>query len=228
MEDKLIRLTEKVWYYPYEEERDRPNLGYVRGETKSFAIDAGHSRAHTRAFYRAIEEAGLPLPSLTILTHWHWDHTLGLYATRGLSLANKRTDRYLRALREKLDREGNGALFRLDEKIQKEYADGAPVVVTFPDKLFTGEVRLDAGNCPVRVFEAVSPHTDDATLIEIPGERILFTGDAECGTFPTWEKDMKLAAGLMDEIYNAEADICVGGHWAPRTKQEALDDLLGE
>ena len=40
---KLERLTERIWFYPYEEERDRPNLGYVRGDHWSLAVDAGHS-----------------------------------------------------------------------------------------------------------------------------------------------------------------------------------------
>ena len=67
----LIRLTERIWYYPYEEARDRPNLGYIRGDRWSLAVDAGHSDAHVAEFYQALYEAGLPLPKLTVLTHWH-------------------------------------------------------------------------------------------------------------------------------------------------------------
>ena len=29
---KLNRLTERVWFLPFEKERDRPNLGYIRGD----------------------------------------------------------------------------------------------------------------------------------------------------------------------------------------------------
>ena len=57
---KLNRLTPRIWVYPYEEERDRPNLVYVRGDRWSLAVDAGHSADHTRAFYQALEDAGLP------------------------------------------------------------------------------------------------------------------------------------------------------------------------
>ena len=56
---KLIRWTDRVWYYPFEQERDRPNLGYIRGDKWSLAVDAGHSDAHVQAFYAALEEAGL-------------------------------------------------------------------------------------------------------------------------------------------------------------------------
>ena len=40
---ELKKLTEHIWYMPYEEERDRPNLGYIKGDKWSLAIDAGHS-----------------------------------------------------------------------------------------------------------------------------------------------------------------------------------------
>ena len=45
---ELKKLTEHIWYMPYESERDRPNLCYVKGDNWSLAIDAGHSAAHTK------------------------------------------------------------------------------------------------------------------------------------------------------------------------------------
>ena len=45
---------------PFEEKRDRPNLGYVRGENWSLAVDAGHSDVHTKEFYALLEKEGLP------------------------------------------------------------------------------------------------------------------------------------------------------------------------
>ena len=37
---ELKKLSEHIWYMPYESERDRPNLGYVKGDNWSLAIDA--------------------------------------------------------------------------------------------------------------------------------------------------------------------------------------------
>ena len=103
---KLNRLTERIWIYPFEERRDRPNLGYIRGDRWSLAVDAGHSEEHTLAFYKALEEAGLPLPDLTVLTHWHWDHTFGMHAVNGLCLAGEGTDRHLREFIKEIGRRG--------------------------------------------------------------------------------------------------------------------------
>ena len=119
---KLERLTERIWYYPFEEERDRPNLGYIRGDSWSLAVDAGHSVAHIAEFFRALEEAGLPLPALTVLTHWHWDHTFALHAVRGLSLANALTNRHLRECSDRIARNGPAEFLALREKINEEIA----------------------------------------------------------------------------------------------------------
>ena len=224
----LYKLTDRTWVYPYEEARDRPNLVYIRGDRWSMAVDAGHSETHTAEFYAALEAEDLPLPSLTVLTHWHWDHTFGMHAVHGLCLANAQTNEHLLAFREKIAREGREAFLGLDERIRAEYADDRPVVITPADMLFTGEVRLDAGNCPIRVFQAESPHTDDATLILAPDEGVLCVGDATCGAFPTWEMDAALATSLAGTIEATGAKTCLLGHWTPLSLKETLADLTEE
>ncbi len=223
---ELVRLTERVWYSPFEEERDRPNLGYIRGDRWSLAVDAGHSEAHTRAFYHALEDAGLPLPVLTVLTHWHWDHTFGMHAVHGLCLANRRTNEYLLEARERIAREGAEAFLALDSSVRKEYKENRPMIVRPADMIFSGEMLLDAGGCPIRVFQSDAPHTDDSTLVEVTGEKVLFIGDAGGGVFPTWEKDPGLTRKLADSIAASNASICLEGHWTPVSKEEMINDLL--
>ena len=88
---ELIRVSDRVWYSMYEVERDRPCLGYVRGDRWSLAVDAGHSDAHGRVYCYA-RRAQLPLPSITVVTHWHWDHAFGMHHTNGICIANSRTN----------------------------------------------------------------------------------------------------------------------------------------
>lgn len=224
----LTRLTERVWVYPYEEERDRPNLGYIRGDRWSLAVDAGHSEAHIAGFYAALEEQGLPLPSLTVLTHWHWDHTLAMHAAHGLCLAGAKTAARLRDFRERIAREGTGFFLAFDERVRREYADGQPVIVTLPDLVFSGEMTLDAGNCPVRIFEAEAPHTDDSVLIHAPEEGVLFIGDAGCGALPDWKKDRALAQKLADTVRSTGAAVCLEGHWQPVPPEDTVGSILEE
>lgn len=223
---KLNRLTERIWVLPYESERDRPNLCYIRGDRWSLAVDAGHSDAHVAAFYEALEAEGLPLPRLTVLTHWHWDHTFGMHAAHGLTLANAQTNEHLLEMRDQIATEGPESFLAMDATIRAEYAGGRPVVVTLADMTFSGEMRLDAGNCPVRVFEAPSPHTDDATLIFAEGEGVLFVGDAACGEFPSWKKDPALCRELAKVIEATGAKTCLEGHWTPVSRREMLEELM--
>lgn len=223
---KLKRLTDRVWYYPFEQERDRPNLSYIRGDNWSMAVDAGHSAAHTREFYRAIEEEGLPLPALTVLTHWHWDHTFGMHAVHGLTLANDVTNQHLMAFKDMIAREGNEAFFALHESIRLEYSGGENVVIKAADMVYTGDMTLDAGDCPIRLIRTEAPHTDDSTLVFAEKEKVLFVGDSTAGAFPTWEKDAALSAKLAETIARIDADICLESHWTPVSKDELIKDLL--
>ena len=226
MGEVLKRLTDRVWVYPFEEERDRPNLGYVRGDRLCMAVDAGHSDDHIAAFYRALEDRCLPLPDVTVLTHWHWDHCFAMHAAHGLTLANARTDGHLRRFKARVAREGDGAFLSLHESVRREYAAGRPVVIVPADLVYTGEARLELGGCTVRAFEAPSPHTDDSTLVHIPGEGVLFVGDACGGAFPTGERDAALAMKLAGVISALDAKICVEGHWVAEDRDEVIKDLL--
>lgn len=225
---KLNRLTERIWVYPFEEERDRPNLSYIRGDRWSLAVDAGHSADHTRAFYHMLEEEGLPLPRLTVMTHWHWDHTFGMHAVQGLCLANERTNQYLRDFRNRLEKEGNAFFLAMDETIRREYEGAKPVIVTLADLVFQGEMQLDAGNCPVRIFQAEAPHTDDTTLIELPCEKVLILGDSTGGVFPDWTVDPVLAGKLAETVRRVNPEICLPGHWYALSPDEIIRDLLEE
>ena len=221
----LIRVSEKVWFAPYEEERDRPNLGYILGERWSLAVDAGHSDAHVEEFYAALEKNALPVPAITVLTHWHWDHTFGLHRIHGLSVANAGTNSHLLQFKDRIEKNGAESFLSLDASIQKEYAGGRPVVIVPADMEFKGELRLDAGKTPIRLFEAPSPHTDDSTLVYLPGEKTLFLGDAPCGEFPTWERNREKTLQFTRAVEAIDASTCISSHWLPQSKEELLAEL---
>lgn len=222
---KLTKVTDRVWFYPFEKERDRPILGYIKGDNMSIAVDAGHSETHTKEFYSALEAAGLPLPKITVLTHWHWDHTFGMHSVNGISIANTLTDSYLKQFKQKIDKKGVEVFLSLDECIHKEYERNKPVIITFPDIVFTDELSIDAGNCPIRLFRSKAPHTDDSTLVFVEREKVLFLGDAASGTVPTWVKNPELCNQLANTIDALDVDVCLESHRTPETKQEMIDDL---
>ena len=223
---ELKRLTEHIWYMPYEEERDRPNLGYVKGDQWSLAVDAGHSASHTKVFYELLEKEGLPLPDITVMTHWHWDHTFGMHAVHGLCLANDITNRYLAEWKEKIEKDGPGEFLSLHESIRREYAGNREVIVKTADLVFSGEMTLDLGGLRVKVLQTEAPHTNDSVLVYVIDDKTLFLGDAAGGEFPSGPKKADLSRKLADTIRRLDPEICVEGHWIPVDTEDTLSDLL--
>ncbi|MCF0115190.1 MAG: MBL fold metallo-hydrolase, partial [Erysipelotrichaceae bacterium] len=91
----LEKISEHVYRKYMNPETDRPHLYLIQGTTRSIAIDAGNSKAHVEEFYQEIKEMGLMLPSLTLLTHAHWDHSYGLHAIDHVSIASEKTTQKL-------------------------------------------------------------------------------------------------------------------------------------
>ena len=91
----LYSIGNRIWILPMEEETDRPNLGYIQGSKDSLFIDVGNSPRHMEKMMQALNVQNLPLPTMAVLTHWHWDHTFGLCAFEGISFSTKETARQL-------------------------------------------------------------------------------------------------------------------------------------
>ena len=212
---------------PYEEERDRPNLAYVKGENWSLAVDAGHSACHTEEFYALLEKEGLQLPRITVLTHWHWDHTFGMHAVNGLCIANGITNKYLEEWKERLEKNGPDEFFSLHESIRKEYKGNNKVVVKPADIMFAGEILFDLGGVRVKAMQTEAPHTDDSTIVYVCEDKTLFLGDATGDEFFSGVKDEHLCRKLFDTIRRIDPEICVEGHWIPVNTEDTLNDLIG-
>lgn len=223
---ELKKLTEHIWYMPYEEERDRPNLAYVKGADWSLAVDAGHSACHTKDFYALLKKEGLPLPRITVLTHWHWDHTFGMHAVNGLCVANDITNRHLAEWKERLEKNGPDEFFSLHGSIRKEYNGNNEVIVKLADIIFSGELSFDLGDLHVKVMQTEAPHTDDSTIVYVCEDKTLFLGDAAGHEFFTGVKEEKLCRKLCDTIKSINPKICVEGHWKPVDTEDTLDDLI--
>ena len=224
---KLNRINDRIWVSSFEEDRDRPALGYIRGDKYSLAVDAGHSKEHVEEFYSLLKEAELPLPELTVMTHWHWDHTFGMFAINELSLAEKRTEEHLQKLMMEWDDESEDRLKAMDEHIALEYKDQSMQVVG-ADVVFGDEISLDLGGIKVQCLHTESPHTDDSVLILLPEERVLFFGDCISGEYPEWIVDIERMKLLITKLEELDFDLAIGGHWKKKKKRELVERLKEE
>lgn len=223
---ELCKLGERAFWMPHQPENDRPMLVLVKGDRLALAVDAGASVAHVDGFYAALDKEGLPRPDLTVITHWHWDHTFGMHRADGLTVACRRTGELLAQARASLaDPAAALALKQDEEHIAREYAE-AEIVVALPDVAFDGELLIDLGGLTARVFTAASPHADDTVLVHVPEEGLLFLGDATCGDpFDGWHVDQGRLRALMRTIEGIDCGTCLLGHADPLGKGELLDYL---
>ena len=224
---KLQRISKHVWILPFNSPKDRPNLGYILGGEKALAVDAGHSSSHVEDFYNAIRSEDLSLPELTVITHWHWDHTFGMHAVHGETLARPETSDKLAQIQAEMEADPDKAsrFLNSDASIRREYAGGVPLKVVPAGKIVTEDQSIDLGGLTVELLWSVSPHTDDSLLVYVPGDRVLFVGDAQLGEFPSWRMDWDKLAALADKVRSLDADVVIDGHWKPYTKEQFLAEI---
>lgn len=221
---QLNKLTNKIWFLPHEPELDRPMLAYIRGDKFSLAIDAGYSEFHVKDFYGALKANGFAEPDFTVLTHWHYDHTFGLHAVQGVSIAHQKTNLFLKRQQEKAQEKGYiDSLKKDDSRFAKEYAGQNELNIVVSDIEFTDDVTLNLGNVTAHIFYTVSPHSEDTVCIYIPEEKALFLGDSTSEDFFNggYMDKIKLAE-LIQMIYSVDCEYCLLSHCEPLKKNDLL------
>lgn len=223
----MRQITEHIWIFPFEEERDRPNLALVRGNRWTLAVEAGHSQSHVADFYRDLADSHLPCPDLTVVTHWHWDHTFGIPFVKGLTVAEERTNRHLRMLAKIPAEVLQDNLTSRDPYAAREY-ESQKMQVKPADFQFHDRMEINLGSVHAVLQHVPSPHTDDSVVILIPEDRTLFFGDAFSGPYPDYgNPDPEKFRLLWQEVEKMNFETAIGGHWPPMRKDELLRKFAG-
>ncbi len=226
----LIQISPHVYILPFDEARDRPNIGYIRGENYSMLIDAGNSPAHLATMLQSIEREGLPVPKIALITHWHWDHTFAMHAFEGMTVAHKRTNDILdtltewewteEAMAERL-RTGEECEF-CDTHIKVEYDDITQIRVVKADIEFDADTLFNLGDITVEALPISNPHSDDGIVAFIKEDKVLFAGDADTGDFYTLDGgyDKDRFHHYVNEVDKIGYETYVHGHLKPMTRME--------
>ena len=229
----LQQLTDRVWTLPHDEASDRPMLTYIEGDQLSVAVDAGSSPAHVREFYTAITDKGLTIPEITILTHWHWDHSFGLCATNGFTMASKKTTEKLKevaqwawtpeAMEKRL--ETHEEIPFCHEHICLEYRRPEWIQVIPADMTLEGEGTMDIGGVTIRCETCDSPHSRDALLVST-GD-VLVVGDAGYEDFYELDRqyDKGRLSAFIDKLKGRTETFLVAGHEPPLRREEFIEYL---
>jgi glyoxylase-like metal-dependent hydrolase (beta-lactamase superfamily II) len=235
---ELKKISDRIYYLPAEERTDRPILGYIRGDNYSLAIDAGNSSDHVEKFYRELRISGLRPPDFTVITHWHWDHSFGIHAVSGKTIAGYLTNEKLaevqkwewtdEAMKNRL--QSGEDIEMCDWCIRLEYPDRSKIKVVTATIEFTGTMTIDLGGVHCDIREFTSPHSIDSVLILVPEERIIFIGDAESGDYyiNNGEYDRIKLAEMIKVLEEIDVDTIMPGHDGPQPKAAVMNYLKNE
>ncbi len=210
------RISEHVWWLP-PGPPDRPSLCAVVGERWTLALDAGSSRAHTRELL-----AGVPArPAAVAYTHSHWDHVFGGVELEALVIAHSLTARKLDelALIDWTD-EAN-----VSDTIRQELPEPRVVELAPADIVFADRLELDLGGVRVSVEHVGGDHCDDACVMLIEPDRLLFLGDCLSAS-PTETLTAERALPLYDRILSYPAERYVEGHHPAVETRAELEELI--
>jgi cyclase len=102
------------------------------------------------------------------------------------------------------------------------------ITLTPPDKTFEGEMTLQVGDKTVQLIEVGPAHTLGDTLVHVPGERVVFTGDILfIGGHPImWAGPMRNWLRACDRILEMDVETIVPGH-GPITDKHGVSELKG-
>ncbi len=231
----MIKLSDRIYYLPYDEATDRPNLGYIRGDRFSLMIDAGNSHNHVQLFMEALEREGLKKPDFVGITHWHWDHTYGLHAVGAISIACHKTNDLLHTMSgwsfsdeamEARIKSGEDILF-CTQMIQKEYPDRNQIHIVPADLVFEEELQLDLGGITCHMIRVGGSHSEDSVIFYLPEEKFLFLGDSDSEDLHHGEPSYhpELLQKYYETVKALDFKYSLHGHWVPQTREEQLSFL---
>ncbi|KKI90787.1 Zn-dependent hydrolase [Bacillus sp. SA1-12] len=232
----LKKLSNRCWYQTPVSETDRPILGVVIGDNRSLMIDAGNSEAHASYFLDELKENGILIPSIVVLTHWHWDHIFGLSALNMLSVASIQTKAEMEklvsyewtdaALEERV--ESGVEIEFCANAIKEEFGSNRNISISLPDLTFEQRLELDLGGVSCLLQHVGGDHSPDSIVVYIKEEKILFLGDSIYADIYSNKRNYttKHTIQLLDLIDQFDAEIYVLSHWKPISKDEYQQEAI--
>lgn len=166
-------------------------------------------------------------PDFTVITHWHYDHTFGMHAINGISIAHQKTNEFLKNQQEQAKNINYiEALKGEDIHFSKEYWNKDRLNIVLSDLEFSDSMVLNLGGITAQIFHTVSPHSEDTVCIYIPEEKVLFLGDSTSEDFfNDGYMDKEKLNSLIQTIKSMDCDYCIRSHCEPLSKENLLSYL---
>ncbi|NFB17586.1 MBL fold metallo-hydrolase [Clostridium botulinum] len=233
----LTKVTDRIYFLENDKEADRALIGYIKGDKYSLMVDAGNSKNHVEKFNNSIEKLNLRLPDYVAITHWHWDHTYGMNAVTGKTIACEITNERLKVMSkwQWTEKAMNQRLLTgediefADTNIRKEYKNLQDIKVIPADIVFKNDLEINLGGLKVILKNVVAPHSADSVIVYVPEERVVFIGDAySIDFYNNYKYDLAKLQNFINMLESLEFDICFLGHSSPLKKTDIIEYLKSQ
>jgi len=202
LEEKKItfsQISEHAWAYTAEGD---PNTGIIIGDDAVLVADTQATPAMAADVIRRIREVTDKPIKYVVLTHYHAVRVLGASAFNAEHIIASQDTRDLIVERGEQDKASEiGRFPRLFQNVET-----VPPGMTWPTMTFTGKMTLWLGKLEVQLLQLGRGHTKGDTVVWLPGEGALLSGDlVEFGATPyagdayfkDWPKTLENLAALQ-------------------------------
>ncbi|MFJ5810150.1 MBL fold metallo-hydrolase [Streptomyces sp. NPDC093093] len=189
------------------------NAGFVSDGGRTLLVDTAATRRRALALREAVASTGVPMPRTVVNTHHHGDHTYGngVFAPEALILGHDNARAEQLAAGHQL------------EMIWPTTDFGAVEIVP-PDLTYNDRTTLHVGDIEVRIIHPGVAHTTGDSLVWLPGQRVVFTGDLVFAGGTPFLAMGSLSGSLraMELLRSLDAETVVPGH-GPLTDPSAYE-----
>ena len=201
LEEKKVSFTKLSDHaYAYTAEGD-PNTGIVIGDDAVMVIDTQATPAMAQDVIRRIREVTDKPIKYVVLSHYHAVRVLGASAYQPEHVIASQDTYGLIVERGEQDKASEiGRFPRLFRNVET-----VPAGLTWPTLTFTGRMTLWLGKLEVQLLQLGRGHTKGDTVVWLPQDRVLFSGDlvefdatpyAGDAYFQDWPKTLDNIAAL--------------------------------
>jgi glyoxylase-like metal-dependent hydrolase (beta-lactamase superfamily II) len=209
--------------YAFTTEGD-PNTGVIVGDDSVMVIDAQATPLMAREVIRRIRGVTDKPIQYVVLTHYHAVRVLGASAYKaGHVIASQAT---LELIRERGAQDMKSEIGRFPRLFR-----GAETIpgLTWPTLAFSGEMTLMMGSLEVRIVHAGAGHTAGDTIVWVPSQKVLFSGDLveyEAGIY-TGDAHFEAWPSTLQRLRDLKPKALVPGRGPALTTPAACDRAIG-
>ena len=226
LEEKKItfsQISEHAWAYTAEGD---PNTGIVIGDDAVLVADTQATPAMAADVIRRIREVTDKPIRYVVLTHYHAVRVLGASAYGAEHILASQDTYDLIVERGEQDKASEiGRFPRLFQNVET-----VPPGLTWPTMTFTGKMTLWLGKLEVQLLQLGRGHTKGDTVVWLPGEKALLSGDlVEFGATPyAGDAYFKDWPQTLDNVAALQPKALVPGRGAALTTPEDVAKGLQE